>query len=409
MRRPQERALLWLALVWLLARPPLWWLAPGADYDMQSYARVASALAEGRGLYSDPALAGRYPYLPAWGLLVAGLAALARLLHAAPAFFFKLPALAGDGAVTLLLYKISGRLVPARPATEEAFWKTRPFWIALAWAANPLALMIGAGHGQFDSLALAFVLLAAWYTEFSEDPRSDLASALSLGFAIAFKTWPLFFLPLFLKGLSSATERRRYAVAALALPLLLLLPFAMSEPLAPLFKALAYTGSQAFSLPEALRGFFFGAGASPASYIFVAGLWRGMAVAALGLCWITYGLGPWRFPLFAGLAFATLSMYVFAPGLAAQYMLWLLPFALLLPGKLALRHSFVGFVALISFYALFAPETFLPAAAWAAPALPAWFFLLWAVLNLGLWLYFVREWTALWRLCRRPSGRLGFI
>lgn len=410
--RLRREALLWLGIIWLASRLPLFLVAHGAGYDMESYARVAKALSTGARLYGNPELSGRYPYLPAWALVLWGLDGVSKLLGCPQALLFKLPAMLGDLVVGVMIFFMVERLVlpgskPSAVGTEP-FWLGRPFWASLAWLANPVPLLIGAGHGQFDSVALGFILVAAWYLEFSEHPRSDFASALSLGFAIAFKTWPIFFLPLFVMGLAGTTERLRYAALSLALPLLLLLPFIFSCGPSEVFGTLFYTGSSAFSMPESLRGFFFGVGASPQSYRAAAEAWRMFGVAALSLAWMAYLLGSWRFPLFAGLAFGTLTLYIFAPGLAAQYLCWLIPFALLLPGKLALRHSFVCLAALLMSYGLFMPEAFLSEGAWSPPQLPAWFFLIWAILNLGLWLYFVREWLSLYRLCKRPLGRLGF-
>jgi hypothetical protein len=410
-RLRRRDALFWLGLIWFASRLPLLCVAHGADFDMESYTRVARVLSTGRSLYGDPELAGRYPYLPAWALLVWALDTLARIAGCTPAILFKLPAVLADLVVGFMIFFMVERLVlPGSKASgmeTEAFWTQRPFWAALAWLANPLPLLIGAGHGQFDSVALGFVMMAAWYHEFSQEPRSDFASALCLGFAIAFKSWPAFFLPLFVVGLSSSAERVRYVAICLALPLLLLLPFVFHSEPGAILGALSYTGSSAFSFPEALRGLFYGAGVSAESYRAVAGLWHLFAVLMLLLVWLAYLLGPWRFPLFAGLAFATLTLYVFAPGLAPQYLCWLLPFALLLPGKLALRHSFVCLASLLLFYGLFMPEAFLYEGTWIPPQLPAWFFLIWALMNLGLWFYFIREWLSLWRLCHRPLGRLG--
>src|SRR5688572_7892463 len=109
-------AALWLAALWLALRAPIWLSAPGAEFDMDSYARVAAQLGQGRPLYGDEALAGRYPYFPAWGLLAWGLDAAARLFGAKPAYFFKLPAILGDLGLTLLIHKIALRLAPPLPS-----------------------------------------------------------------------------------------------------------------------------------------------------------------------------------------------------------------------------------------------------------------------------------------------------
>jgi hypothetical protein len=408
LRRPQLRALAALLLMATLARLPMMLGSHGADFDMESYGRLARLMSAGGRLYGDPDLAGRYPYLPAWAMIVWGLHACAMALGGVPAWLYKVPAFLADLGITVLIYIMASRMVAvASPAAREAepVWASRAFWASATWALSPTAFLISAGHGQFDSLALCLVLLGAWYIEFSEHPHSDFAGALSLGFAIALKTWPLFFLPLFIRGMPGRREQLRFAALSLAFPLCLLLPFAWLCGWAETLHALSYAGSQALSLPESLRGLFFASGASPESYKSAAWALGSFNLAVLALLWSVYVLGPWSFPLFPGLAFATLTLYVFAPGLAAQYLCWLLPFALLIPGRLALRHGMVSLAALLLFYGFFAPEAFLREGQWVAFPKPSWFFALWALLNLALWLFFVREWMALGRLCLRPSGR----
>jgi hypothetical protein len=403
----RSQALLLLLVLALAARLPVWLGSHGASFDLESYARVAAALGQGHSLYGDPALQGRYPYLPAWGLIVAGLTLFSSWSGLASHLSYKLPALLGDLGITLLLYLIMERLTQGAKEQEPA-WTRRPFWIAAAYAANPLSLLIGVAHGQFDSLPLFFILLACWYFEFSENPSSDFLSALSLGAAIALKSWPFFLLPLFLKNLNLAPQQRRFLFFSLLPPLLLLLPFVRSSDFQALWKALSYTGSQALSLPEALRSCFYGAGASEGNYQVVAGVFKAAALSCFFLVFGLYGLSSLRFPLLPGLALGVLTFYVFAVGLASQYLLWLLPFALLLPGRLALKHTFFSLLLLLAFYGLFMPEVFLREGTWRPAALPAWAFLIWAAANLSLWVFFVVQWAQLFRLCRRPKGRLEF-
>ena len=404
-----RRQALWLlGLITLAARLPLWLGSYGASFDLESYRRVAECMWQGRPLYGDAALQGRYPYLPAWALVLAALKGFSYLSGLKAELCFKLPALAGDFGITGLLFLMMERLSPLQMQGPLPAWAGRPFWAALAYAANPLSLLLGAGHGQFDSLPLFFILLAVWHFEFSQNSNADSLSALSLAAAIALKSWPLFLLPLFLKNLSGPVERRRFLLCSLLPPLLLTLPFLIQGGLAPFFSALSYSGSQALSLPEALRSCFYGAGASAENYLALASVFKMGALSCLALIFIFYSLSAWRFALLPGLALGVLTLYVFAPGLASQYLLWLLPFALLLPGPLALRHTALGLLMLLLFYAFLMPEVFLQLGTWAAPSLPPWCFLIWSALNLGLWIFFVNEWRALFRLCRGPKGRWDF-
>jgi hypothetical protein len=402
-RHPRRTALIALAAAWALSHLPMAWISGGAAYDMESYHRVCQALAEGQGLYGNPELIGRYPYGPLWALFLFAVRWSLGLVGIPESFAFKIPALSADLGLGFLIYMILSRLSP------EPGWLARPFWAALGWILNPVALLISAGHGQFDSLALFFVLAALWYLDFSEHPGSDFASALSLGFAVALKTWPLFFLPFFIRCLPARAERWRYALICLAFPFLLLLPFVLHGGLDNILDAMRYSGASAFSLPESLRGFFYSVGAKASSYRTLAELWRNLALICLGLGWLMACFGPWRLPMPAALSLAVLTLYVFAPAFSPQYLCWLIPFALLIPGNLALLHTAAALPCLLIFYGLFMPEAFLKPGDWAVPNLPRETMILWGLINLGLWIFFARQWSRMLGLCLRPQGRLEFL
>ena len=94
------------------------------------------------------------------------------------------------------------RLAPELPRTR-----------ALQYAANPVAILVTAWHGQVEPIALALGLGALLAARTS---RSTLAGAL-VGLAVSVKTWPV----LFAAGvLRDATKRVRLVAAAAAVPLL---------------------------------------------------------------------------------------------------------------------------------------------------------------------------------------------
>src|SRR5262249_25947168 len=68
---------------------------------------------------------------------------------------------------------------------------------SLAFALNPLAIFNNAIEGQVDSLPLRLTLIAALIF-LRPGLRWQVLGALTLGFAISFKTYPLMFLPFFL-------------------------------------------------------------------------------------------------------------------------------------------------------------------------------------------------------------------
>jgi hypothetical protein len=399
MRRESAFTLAGLLLVALAARLPMLIVGPGVQFDMESYRLVAKEMLAGAPLYSDPLLKVRYPYLPPWALVVVSMEWLSRASGLAESFCLRLPALLGDLGVVALLFRIlRGREAEqgcALPALER-----RSTWASLAYAASPLAIIISAGHGQFDSLPLLCLLLAYAAMQKSAGRRA----ALWLGAGIALKTWPLVLLPLFLKPLPQARSRLRFTAWALLPPLLVTLPWLFSTPGELAARVLSYTGVRCIGLNEAVHALSYLLGWP--SWVMRA-MHQGLSLL-LAAAWLTlsalYLWGPWRLALEEGLALAVLLLYVLAPGISTQYLLWLLPLALLLPGSLALRHQFYSLPVLLLFYTLFMPEAFLDGRFKGQLAPSAGMLLPWIALNLGLWLFFLLEAARLLRRAARPPA-----
>ncbi|MGH7441262.1 MAG: hypothetical protein ACREKE_01165, partial [bacterium] len=254
-----------LVLAALAARLPFLLLSRGAPFDLESYARVAAC--PGPGLYSSALLAGRYPYLPLWWLLLKLLVWVRWAFGGLGAWslWFRLPALAGDVAICCFAYLLAEGKRNRRGAPADGVLPGQAVGLTagLAWALNPLAWLVGAGHGQFDSLALALLLAAAWSLDCSTHPRGESRAAFFLGLAIALKTWPLALLPCFLCVFTSRRDRLVFAGKALALPLLLPLPWFFCDGPAAVLSRLCYGGANALGLSGAMKVCFFVTGVSP--------------------------------------------------------------------------------------------------------------------------------------------------
>ena len=400
--RERRQALWLLALTALALRLPLLLGAPGADYDLESYRLAAgSPLLK---LYTDEALQGRYPYLPGWWLVLKLCQGFSAVSGLAFERVVRLPGLAADLAVSLLLHRLLERLTASRALVGRSVWNTPAFWGALAWAASPLSALITAGHGQFDSLPLFLLLLAAWQLEFSSSPRSELNAALALGAAMSLKPWALAFLPFYLKTFLERREMLRFSLQTLCLPTALLLPWlAMDGPVAVAGR-LAYSGASTLSLPEALKAALFASGASAQVYQGARLALGALGLAVLASLALAYLAGPWRFPLLPGLALGALTLLVAAPALSVQYLSWPACLALLSPGPLARRLQAVGLAAALGVYLFLLPGTLAGSALPAPPQTPG-SLLLWAGANLGLWMFLAVEWARQLGYCRRLSVR----
>jgi hypothetical protein len=392
---PRARHLGLLALLALAVRLPVLFLSPGAPYDMDSYARVAAC--PGPGLYSSTALLGHYPYLPLWWLIVKAMSLLQGIFGGDPGVWLRLPGVAGDVVLCGLIYLLAQRRsLGSSPAAGR-----RAAWIAaVSWALNPLAILISAAHGQFDSLALACVLGMAWLLEYSEGSRAETWAALALGAAVALKTWPLAFLPLALGVFSSRKDRLRFCAIA-ALPCLVLLaPWIAMDSLGAVADRLSYTGAGVLGLTGAIKALFF-VGQDPAYPDF----FRDPAVlraVGLGLKACTLGLlaaaALWSLQrvrsikLLEGLPWAALTLVLLAPALSVQYLAWAPALALAVSPSLGWRLSLAALPLAVVFYALFMPAVLAGPSAWAPPVQSPGVLLAWAGLNLAWWFWTLGEW-----------------
>ena len=392
------RHLALLALAALLVRLPVLAVSPGASFDLESYARAAAC--GGPGLYSSPALAGRYPYLPLWWMILKALAALQRVFGGDVSVWFRLPGVAADLAVCSLAYLMARRR-RAAVGSDEGQSARAGIAAGLAWALNPLAVLISAGHGQFDSLALALLLGAAWLLEYSADGRSETWAALCLAAAVALKTWPLVFLPLCLGALSGPRERIRFTALALLPPLALLSPWLAWDGVRAVAGRLAYSGVNALGITGVLHACFYAAGAGVP--------WRqsepwirALALILLGsaLAWALMRARGLR--LLEGLPWVALILVLLAPGLSPQYLIWAPALALAFSPALAWRLSLAALPLALGFYALFMPEVLAGRAAWAPPEQTHALILAWGAANLVWWLWTAGEWRRL--SFGRPRG-----
>ncbi|HEV7503260.1 MAG TPA: glycosyltransferase 87 family protein [Vicinamibacteria bacterium] len=322
----------------------------------------------------NPYAAARlYPYPPVWVWVEAGAEWLAR--HAAVPFplAVKAPVVLADALLAgLIAAWTHGTAGIARGAG----------WL---YAVHPIALLVVGFHGQFDAVALlALVCALGWLRE----GRLD-RSALALSAGIALKSFPVLVLPFALLFVERPRARVRYAALAVLPVLLILAPFAIADPRALVRELFAYGGIPDFGWIgglRAVRSELIGrvARASAEEWtplleaskllflVAAAGLWAACAAERR----------KWR-PESCALA-VLLAFQVFYGALSAQYLLWPVPFALLLGERFTTLHAGVSSVALVGFYLFLAPGVLTPADL--APWSPAVSQRLWMAGTVGLWL-----------------------
>jgi hypothetical protein len=286
-----------------------------------------------------------YPYPPVWVWVEAGCEWLARHTGLSFAVLVKLPVLAAEIAIVALL---------ARWAAERGGALRWAPWI---YALHPVAVLVSGFHGQFDSLALLAVLIAA---RASERGRHD-AAALALAAGIALKSFPVLAVPVLLLRVTGAAARVRFLALATLPVAVLLLP---------------YVAHDASAVARELFGY---GGVADFGWI---GAWR-------GLRWVTEGTltrGEARFhgPLIAAAKVLFLAAYAaiaarmarrdavtailavfvafetFYGALSAQYLLWVIPLAVLRPDRWLAIYTVFASMGLVGFYLFLAPGVLTP-------------------------------------------------
>ncbi len=316
--------------------------------DVLRYHKVATHLLDESW---NPYQAARlYPYPPLWMWWEALSLAVDRGLGLSFAVVVKLPVVAADVAIVALL---------RRAASERAAW---------LYALHPVALLIAGVHGQFDALALLAALGSALALRAGRADRSALLLALAIGL----KSFPVLLLPFFALHAARAAGRGRAAwlaaaryAALAALPVAAALaPFAWHDAAALRRELFGYGGIADFGWIGAWRGLRWlltGALARSEAALWpqAVGVGKALFLVALAGLFALALRRPAAWPPVRS-AFLVLLAFLGSYGaLSAQYLLWPVPFALLL-GRGSRAWEAAAALGLVGFYLFLAPGTLLP-------------------------------------------------
>jgi hypothetical protein len=303
--------------------------------DINNAHRVADVLRAGGTLYVDTK--GLFPYPPVWNRVEVAAAALSDGGQMGFAFWIKLPSILADAAIAILLML----LVPGG----------RGGWLATAYALNPVPILISAGHGQFDAVAILGCVAALYFLQ--RRPHA-VASGLCLGAGIALKSFPVLLLPVFWPFVP-ARQRLRFAAAAVLPTALLLSTYLLFVPAAVVREVFGYSGASDHGWAAIVRGIAALRTRNP--FLDLAGPLGVAKVVFLAL----YLVALWRWsrepvptePLAWRIAVVFVAFYVVYGGIGSQYLLWAVPFLLLVSLPAGLLYSAAAVCSLVPFYRLF--------------------------------------------------------
>jgi hypothetical protein len=258
-------------------------------------------------------------------------------------FFLRLPGVLADFALVLLLLAIVRKHPHLRP----------PRWALLLFAASPVSIMVTGFHGNTDPILVLLLVLA---TFLAVEGRPVLAG-LVLALSCQVKIIPLLLFPLFF---FFWVERRRafpFVSSFVFSSILFCLEPLLKSPGAFLKNVLAY-GSfwgvwgvtyclRMTGLSDFQKTSFFSLSASQKVIMLILKI-----IVVLGILLLAWRRRKLALPaLFGSMAYAWMIFFVFSPAVAAQYLLWLAPFILLLSPR------FYGFLVAGSSIFLFALYT----------------------------------------------------
>jgi Gpi18-like mannosyltransferase len=236
-------------------------------------------------------------------------------------FLLRLPGIIADFLVVLILLRISKIDIRI------------PTWALALFAISPVSLMVSGFHGNTDPVMVLLLICAVWMCLRNRPVLAGLFFALSCQIKIV----PLLFLPTFIFFWWSQNKIRGFLIAGAFTTCIL-----WSEPLLnfPILfgkNVLAYgsywglwgitywlrlTNLGMFKMMITFYDF------TPVETFVVSALKLIIITAVLIIAWRRRNLGERALP--DSVAYAWIVFFVFAPGVCAQYMVWLAPFVLVL-------------------------------------------------------------------------------
>lgn len=237
--------------------------------------------------------------------------------------------------------------------------KTKPVNAAL-WAIffllNPVSIIISSVHGQIDSITNLFVVISVFILTFYHKRLYVYLSAIFLGIALAIKPNPVMLIPLFIFYKDLHLKQKIIYLMLIFSPLILtVFPFLGDNPKQVLFKMLFYSGFNDISFAAVLRSIW---------YQVNAGVALPLSSELLNASKFVFGTGAIILILFSAgsrnLAKACLAIYLLFLsayfGIASQYLVWVIPFAILAKERMIFLYCFFGSLALFGFYLFFGPD-----------------------------------------------------
>ncbi|HWQ04815.1 MAG TPA: hypothetical protein VN452_05630 [Longilinea sp.] len=350
--KKQFRPTLWFQITLLLLtviglRLVLAWIFGTEAADLAQYRWMANIILNNENIYKT---AGLYHYTPIPMFLPAWSEQLAQAIKLPFHFVVKWPMVLADAGIALLLWWQAQK----RGLPHAAIW------IGLAYAINPVSLLTTSFHGSYSVLPAFFMLLAYYLVSFFPAKQYYRLSGLSLGMAIGLRGYPALFLPFFLMKMDLNRRQKAMFLLASILPsAITLAPFLLANFQAVWQSVFAYSGVADYGWIAILRAI----GELTTGNRYLPGtLAKDLLSISKWLFLILYLLFTilfWRkqnrFSLLSGILATQLLFFGIYGGISSQYLVWAVPFALLIGTGWEKAFTWSAFATMVSFYLYFFP------------------------------------------------------
>ena len=254
-------------------------------------------------------------------------------------FLLRLPGIIADFVVVMVLLAAAGRL-------------RLPIWSLLVLALSPVSVMVSGFHGNTDSVMVLLLVLAA-YMCLRERP---ILCAFFLALSCQIKIISLLLTPIFFFYWLHRRKVLSFTLPLVVASILLWIEPLLKFPAVFIHRVLFYgsfwgiwgitywlklTGVPDFG-PVTYYNFL------PLQQVVVTALKVAIIIAVLALAWRRRKLDARG--LFASLAWAWVIFFIFSPGVCAQYMVWLMPFVLVLSPRFFAWLTMTSSLFLFFFY-----------------------------------------------------------
>lgn len=323
--------------------------------DVSKFREMGEAVMKG----VNPYLVIEYNIYPPLGLYIEALnIILFRFLHLPFDIIHKIWPNVFDLLSAILIYKF---LIKLNVTPYKSYFWTLLFFL------NPISIIISAAHGQVDSIPSFFVLLSIYLLTFFKSQRTTLYAALCLSIAISIKPNPLMLLPLFLLfkvNLSQITKNvikeKIIFLFVVILPVIIsFIPYILDGGPRVIFGLFSYSGVYDIGYAGVMRGIFYQDNASIWLEQSEQLLQIGKVVFLVGMLGVLYRYLIDSDQLLKVCLLVYLLFFGVYFGLSVQYIVWILPLAVVLQDKRLIPFTISGLVTLVGFYLFFGPSILL--------------------------------------------------